>query len=150
MNPMPAVDADILQTIPHRPPFLFLKHIESLKEGESLTAWMDNDPKAAHYGGHFPGLPVTPGVLILEALAQASCYLFAKTIHPPIGSQYLLGNVKIRFLNTASPQDKIQLKIKIERIISAGAIFNICARTEIAELVSGELGFICKSPKGLR
>ena len=144
MTVLPPFDPDVLQTIPHRPPFLFLQHIESLKEGESLLAWMHNDPMASYYQGHYPGAPLMPGALIMEALAQASCYLFAKTIRPPKDSRYYLGNVKIRYLNSAGPKDRIQLDIRNKRIITTGAIFDVCARVENVELATGEMGFICK------
>ncbi len=144
-----AVDPDILQSIPHRPPFLFLHRIESLKPGESLIAWMNNDPNAAHYQGHYPGMPITPGALIMEALAQASCYLFVKTTHPPQGSKYYLGNVKIRFLNASGPNDSIRLEIVNKKIISTGAIFDVSAKSGDLELATGELGFICK-PAGVK
>lgn len=138
------VDPDILATIPHRPPFLFLERIESLKEGESLIAWMANNERASFYEGHYPGMPVMPGALLMEALAQAACYLFVKSVHPPLGSLYYLGNVKMRYLHAAGPSDRIQLIVLGTKIISTGAIFNVRAKSDKNELASGELGFICR------
>ena len=143
----PIFDQDILDTIPHRPPFLFIQNIESLVEGDHLVARMFNEPDAAYYAGHFPGLPVMPGVLILEALAQASCYLFAKTMRPPAGSRYYLGNIKSRFLNAATSADVIRLHVKNKRVTTLGGIFEIAASTDSQELTAGEIGFICKHPE---
>lgn len=105
---------------------------------------MHNDPKADYYRGHYPGAPVMPGALIMEALAQASCYLFVKTVKPPKDSLYYLGNIKIRFLHAAGPNDRIQLDVRIKKIISTGAIFEVNARMGSVDVATGEVGFICK------
>jgi 3-hydroxyacyl-[acyl-carrier-protein] dehydratase len=62
--------AEVLAAVPHRPPFRFIDEILEL-DADHIVATCRFPPDAAFYGGHFPGNPITPGVLLLEAMAQA-------------------------------------------------------------------------------
>ncbi len=62
--------AEVLAAVPHRPPFRFIDDILEL-DADHIVATCRFPPDAAFYGGHFPGNPITPGVLLLEAMAQA-------------------------------------------------------------------------------
>ena len=62
---------EIMETIPHRQPFLLLDKVEEIVEGESITAIKNVTYNEPFFAGHFPGEPVMPGVLIVEAMAQA-------------------------------------------------------------------------------
>ncbi|MGH7198676.1 MAG: 3-hydroxyacyl-ACP dehydratase FabZ family protein [Candidatus Omnitrophota bacterium] len=145
---MDAVRTEILGTIPHREPFLFLETIKELRTGESVVALMKKDPGDPFYEGHFPLNPITPGVLIIEALAQASCYLFVKSVHPKPNSTYYLCSVKTKFFNQSGPVDIVELEVKAQKMISSGALFSVKAVSGGKVLASGELGFICKGPTG--
>lgn len=138
---------EILKTIPHRDPFLFLKKINKIEEGKYLRATMKNDPNDYFYKGHFPSTPIMPGVLIIEALAQAACYHFVKTMNPLPGSIFFMGSVKIRFFKHANPGDIIDLEVDGEKIISSGALYSVKALSARDMLVSGQLGLICKSDR---
>lgn len=135
---------DILKTIPHREPFLFLDEIKNIQIGKYLRGVMKNEGRELFYKGHFPSIAIMPGVLIIEALAQAACYLFVKTINPPPNSMFYMGSVKMRFFKHAGPKDIIELLIKGEKIISTGAVFSVKAISNETILTSGQLGLICK------
>lgn len=70
---------DILQTIPHRPPFLFVDELLSCDE-QGATARRTWDPGESFYEGHYPGNPITPGVLLCEALFQTGALYLGKKL----------------------------------------------------------------------
>ena len=70
---------EILNLLPHRYPFLMIDKVVSLEKGKSITAVKNTTINEPFFQGHFPGYPVMPGVLILEALAQAGGILAYKT-----------------------------------------------------------------------
>ena len=63
----------VLALLPHRDPFVWVSRVVSCKPGESIVAELDVDPALPLFAGHFPGHPVLPGVILMEALAQAAC-----------------------------------------------------------------------------
>ena len=63
----------VLALLPHRDPFVWVSRVASCKPGESIVAELDVDPALPLFAGHFPGHPVLPGVILMEALAQAAC-----------------------------------------------------------------------------
>ena len=65
---------DIMAVLPHRPPFLLIDRIEELEPGQKIVALKNVTMNEPFFTGHFPGHPVMPGVLIIEAMAQAGAY----------------------------------------------------------------------------
>ncbi len=143
---METMKSDILATIPHREPFLFLEHIESLEPKKSVVAIMKNGVDEPFYRGHFPGNPLLPGVLIIEGLAQASCYLYVKSVNPPPRSAFYFGSIKIRFFKPARPGEQVELHVNIKKVISGGGLFGVKAVSNGEVLSSGQFGMICKRP----
>src|SRR3989339_276998 len=89
---------DILAAIPHRPPFLFVDRVEILEEGKKGVGIRYVSPDEEFFRGHFPGKPILPGVLILEAMAQTSAAL-SLGVHSMAGENAVfirLDNVKFR------------------------------------------------------
>ena len=108
--------SDILKLLPHRHPFLFVDKIVSVELGESIHAQKNVSINEDFFNGHFPNKPVMPGVLIIEALGQASGILGFLTMNktPYEGSiYYLVGVDYVRFKNSASPGDVIDLYASI-------------------------------------
>lgn len=139
------IESEILSTIPHKDPFLFLEKVLSFERGKSIEGIMKNSIDQDFYKGHFPEAPILPGVLLIEALAQAACFLFIKTINPPEKSKYYLGSLKFRFYNPAGPKDTIRLSILADKIVRTGAIFTAKASSEKNVFLEGKLGLMCKS-----
>lgn len=104
---------EIKQYLPHRYPFLLIDRVVDLKLGESVVAYKNITTNEAIFEGHFPNNPVFPGVLILEAMAQACGVLGFKTMDktPEDGSIYLYaGADRVRFKQQVVPGDQMYIE----------------------------------------
>lgn len=103
----------ILDEIPHRFPFLLVDRVLDWKAGEWLTAIKNVTINEPFFPGHFPGTPVMPGVLILEAMAQAGLLLGLRTFGEEARGTlvYFAGIDKARFKRQVVPGDQLTLKV---------------------------------------
>jgi 3-hydroxyacyl-[acyl-carrier-protein] dehydratase len=109
---------EILKHLPHRPPFLLIDRIIEIVEGESLVAIKNVTINEGFFVGHFPSRPVMPGVLILEALAQAAGVLAYKSTNTMADSgrlYFLAGIDNARFRRIVEPGDQLRLSVKVIR-----------------------------------
>lgn len=109
---------EVLQYLPHRFPFLLVDRVVELIPGKSITALKNVTINEAFFTGHFPQRPVMPGVLIIEALGQASCILAFKTVGgtpQPNSLNYLAGIDNARFKQVVEPGDQLYLNVEIIR-----------------------------------
>lgn len=109
---------DILKNLPHRPPFLLIDKVIEIVKGESLVAIKNVTINEPFFVGHFPNRPVMPGVLILEALAQAAGVLaYASTDTSPTDGVlfFLAGIDNARFRRVVEPGDQLRLEVKLVR-----------------------------------
>lgn len=109
---------EILQYLPHRYPFLLVDRVLELEEGKRVLAVKNVTINEPFFPGHFPHRPVMPGVLILEALAQAAAVLSFKTMgqKPDDNSVvYFAGIDKARFKRPVGPGDQLLLEVGISR-----------------------------------
>ena len=107
---------DIREYLPHRYPFLLVDRVVELNLGESIVAYKNLSVNEPFFDGHFPEQPVFPGVLLLEAMAQASGILGFKTMNkkPADGSiYYFVGSDKLRFKRPCVPGDQVMLHSSI-------------------------------------
>lgn len=118
----------IMEALPHRYPFLLIDRVTSLTVGESITAVKNITNIEPFFQGHFPGRPVMPGVLIIEAMAQAGGILSYMTMIDvePKPLFFLAGVDNARFRRTALPGDQLVIKVDVERI-KRGIWFYKCA-----------------------
>ena len=111
---------DILKHIPHRYPFLLVDKVMEWVPGKSLVAMKNVTYNEPFFMGHFPQYPIMPGVLIIEALAQAAGILIFKT-NETLPSKdnwfYLAGIDDARFKRVVQPGDQLILKIELERAL---------------------------------
>jgi 3-hydroxyacyl-[acyl-carrier-protein] dehydratase len=108
----------VMQYLPHRYPFLLIDKVVELELGKSITAIKNVTINEPFFAGHFPGAPVMPGVLILEAMAQAAGILSFKTKNytpEQIGIIYFAGIDNARFKKPVKPGDQLVLKAEIVR-----------------------------------
>ena len=106
---------EILEHLPHRYPFLLIDRVTECNPGESLTGYKNVSYNEPYFTGHFPQRPVMPGVLILEALAQATGILAFQTIgKTPDGSSlyYFVGIDNARFKKPVEPGDQLELHVE--------------------------------------
>ena len=107
---------DILKYLPHRDPFLFVDEVISLEEGSNIHAVMNIKNESHFLEGHFPGNPIVPGVILIEAMGQASGILGSKTMNktPHEGSIYVIAGVdRARFRQRVLPGDKVDIFSKV-------------------------------------
>ena len=104
---------EIMQILPHRYPFLLVDRIESLKEGEEIVGIKNVSINEPFFVGHFPGNPIMPGVLIIEAMAQVGGVLaFHSSPKEWAGSLvYFMGMDKVRFRKPVVPGDQLRLQL---------------------------------------
>lgn len=123
---------EVMQYLPHRYPFLLIDRVLEIKEGKSIIAVKNVSINEPFFPGHFPGLPVMPGVMILEAMAQAAALLSFKTENyapDEIGVVYFAGIDGARFKKPVIPGD--QLIIHIEILRRMRGIWKYKARAEV-------------------
>jgi 3-hydroxyacyl-[acyl-carrier-protein] dehydratase len=107
---------EIREYLPHRYPFLLVDRVTTLNLGESIVAYKNVTINEPFFNGHFPDHPVMPGVLVIEAMAQAAGILGFKTMDktPQDGSiYYFVGSDKLRFKRPVVPGDKLPLDASI-------------------------------------
>lgn len=108
----------ILEHLPHRYPFLLVDRVVDLVPGKSIHAYKNVTINEPFFVGHFPHHPVMPGVLIMEALAQAAGILSFKTMEEkpsPDTVFYFAGIDDARFKRPVMPGDRLDLHVEIER-----------------------------------
>lgn len=131
---------DIQQLLPHRYPFLLVDRVVEIVPGQKLVAYKNVTSNEDFFNGHFPGHPVMPGVLILEALAQAMAILAYKSegMDPKQTVTYLMGVDGARFRKPVVPGDRLQLNIEVIR--HKGAIWKTkgTATVDGAKVAEGE------------
>ncbi|MGC3997426.1 MAG: 3-hydroxyacyl-ACP dehydratase FabZ [Anaeromyxobacter sp.] len=112
----PVLDVQgIMKLLPHRPPFLLVDRVVAFESGKRLVAWKGVTMNEPFFPGHFPAQPVMPGVLILEALAQAAGLLAMLTLQGSSSDKltYLMGIDGARFRRPVVPGDRLELEVEV-------------------------------------
>jgi 3-hydroxyacyl-[acyl-carrier-protein] dehydratase len=138
------LDVEAIQRLlPHRPPFLLVDRVTSWTPNGRLTALKSVSMNEPHFTGHFPGHPVMPGVLILEAMAQA-CALLAILSLPPEEVRrkvtYLMGIDGARFRKTVVPGDRLELVVEVTK--RKGAVWKQVGQALVDGQVVAEAEFM--------
>lgn len=109
---------EVLKYLPHRYPFLLIDRVLSWTKDESLTAIKNVTINEPFFQGHFPHHPVMPGVLIIEAMAQACAILSLKSLDKVPNEDsvyYFVGIDKARFKRPVEPGDRLTIKVLLKR-----------------------------------
>lgn len=111
----PVGPEEILARLPHRFPFLLVDRAEHYLEGRSITGIKCVSAGEPFFQGHFPGNPVMPGVLIIEALAQTGAILMSKTLDADIARTtiFFMGVEKARFRRPVRPGDVLEMPVHV-------------------------------------
>jgi len=136
---------DIIKILPQRYPFLMIDRVLELEPGKKVVAVKNVSFNEEFFAGHFPGQPIMPGVLIIEAMAQASIVLFyGENLSAKKRMNYYLGSVKVRFLHPVLPGDQLKIVVEPVKVIFGAAIVKAQAFVEEKEVAGGEISFIAK------
>lgn len=120
----------VMATLPHRYPFLLIDRVTSIHPGESILAVKNVSLNEPFFQGHFPGRPVMPGVLIIEAMAQAGGILSHVTIGDvsPKPLFFLGGVNNARFRRAVLPGDQLSIQVNVDKV-RRGIWFYRCMAT---------------------
>ena len=134
----------ILTLLPHRYPFLLVDRVLELESHKRIKALKNVSINEPVFAGHFPGYPVMPGVLILEALAQAAAILSIVTLgedRPKDQIYYFAGIDRARFKRPVEPGDQLQLEVDFARELRGIAFFK--AKALVQGQVACEADLMC-------
>ena len=134
----------ILEYLPHRYPFLLVDKVLSCEPGKRIVAIKNVTINEPFFAGHFPRHPVMPGVLIIEALAQAAAILTFKT-HGHMADAnsvyYFVGIDNARFKKPVMPGDTLELNVEMKRFTRG--IWWFAAHARVAEHLAAEAELMC-------
>jgi 3-hydroxyacyl-[acyl-carrier-protein] dehydratase len=135
---------DILRKLPHRYPILMVDRVLELEHGKRIKALKNVTINEPYFVGHFPHRPVMPGVMMLEALAQAAALLSYDAVDakPDDKSVYYFAGIdSARFKRPVEPGDQMILDVTLERMKSS--IFKFHARASVDGETAVEAGLMC-------
>ena len=122
---LPATIDDIQRLLPHRYPFLLVDRVVELEPHKRVLAYKNVSINEPFFQGHFPGTPIMPGVLIIEALAQAGGVLTQLSLGRDAQSKlfYMVKVDNARFSRQVVPGDVLELHVQIKRVIRNMAVY---------------------------
>ncbi len=135
---------EILDFLPHRYPFLMIDRVLSCDPGKSIVALKNVTINEPFFPGHYPHHPVMPGVLVIEAMAQAAALMSFKSLATKPDDNtvyYFVGIDGARFKRPVVPGD--QLIIKVETIRNARGLWKFKARAEVDGQLAAEAEIMC-------
>jgi 3-hydroxyacyl-[acyl-carrier-protein] dehydratase len=139
---------DIMGTLPHRYPFLLIDRVEDYVRNEKLVALKNVTINEPFFQGHFPGHPVMPGVLIIEAMAQAAALLAFRSLEmtkPEDHVVYFVGIDNARFKRPVTAGDQLIITAEIMRNLKG--IWKFQAKAEVVGVVAAEATLMCTMKK---
>jgi len=136
---------EIKKLLPHRYPFLLVDRVVAFEPGQSIHAYKNVSGNEEFFEGHFPSQPVMPGVLVIEALAQAGGVLYQLTTRLSGGGPcedklfYLVKVDNARFSRMIVPGDRVDLHVSLKRRIRNMALYEGIASVEGKEAARAEI-----------
>jgi 3-hydroxyacyl-[acyl-carrier-protein] dehydratase len=136
---------EIRSLLPQKYPFLFIDRVVELEEGKKIVCVKNVSGNEPVFVGHFPDFAIMPGVLIIEAMAQASIILFKKSLPTQQNDKntvFLLASINnARFTKPVFPGDQLFIEIIVEKIVSKGAIVQATVKVEEKTVAKASLTF---------
>jgi len=132
---------EILRRIPHRYPFLLVDRAEDYRPSQSIVGIKCVTVNEPFFVGHFPGYPVMPGVLIVEALAQSGAVLMSKSLDVDVRGKtiFFVSVDNCRFRNPVRPGDVLRLCVEVVR--ARGDLFKFAGKAMVGDKVAAECEF---------
>jgi 3-hydroxyacyl-[acyl-carrier-protein] dehydratase len=135
---------EILEYLPHRYPFLLIDRVIECELGKRIRALKNVSVNEPYFNGHFPYYKVMPGVLIVEAMAQAAAILSFRTmgVKPDAKSVYYFAGIdRARFKKPVMPGDQLVLEVSIERTVRSVAKY--AGKAYVGEVLVAEAELLC-------
>ncbi|MEP9410444.1 MAG: 3-hydroxyacyl-ACP dehydratase FabZ [Candidatus Brocadia sp.] len=135
---------EIRSLLPQKYPFLFIDKVVEFEEGKRIVCVKNVSGNEPVFVGHFPDFAIMPGVLIIEAMAQASIILFRKSLPTQNNRDtvFLLASVSnARFTKPVFPGDQLFVEIIVEKIVSKGAIIQASVKVDEKAVAKATLTF---------
>ena len=135
---------EILEYLPHRYPFLLIDRVIECELGKRIKALKNVSVNEPYFNGHFPYYKVMPGVLIVEAMAQAAAILSFRTmgIKPDDKSVYYFAGIdRARFKKPVMPGDQLVLEVSIERNVRS--VVKYAGKAYVGEVLVAEAELLC-------
>jgi 3-hydroxyacyl-[acyl-carrier-protein] dehydratase len=133
---------EVMKHLPHRYPFLLVDRVLECTPGQSVVAIKNETINEPFFPGHFPQRPVMPGVLIMEAMAQASGMLAYRTdpsLEQPGSLYFFVGMDKVRFKRQVEPGDQLRFEVDLVRTKRGMWMFSGKALVDGQVAASGDL-----------
>ena len=136
---------EIMAIIPHRYPFLLIDRILELEPGQRAVGEKLVTIGEPFFQGHFPGYPVMPGVLIVEAMAQTGAIMMSKSLNIDIAGKviYFMSIDGVRFRSPVRPGDVLKMHVEVTR--ARGDIFKFKGKAMVGDKVAAEAEFAAMS-----
>ncbi len=135
---------EILQFLPHRYPILLVDRVLECEPGKRILAIKNVSINEPYFTGHFPHHPVMPGVLVIEAMAQAAAILSFKTLGSRPDDQsvyYFAGIDEARFKRPVIPGDQLLIDVSIERFVRG--VWKFAAQVRVGDALAAEAKLMC-------
>ena len=139
---LPVDSAEIERLLPHRYPFLLVDRVVEFQKDKRVLAYKNVTCNEPFFTGHFPGHPVMPGVLVIEALAQAGGLLTQLSRDPGAGDGQTFYLVKVdnaKFSRMVVPGDRLELDVELRRRIRNMAQYVVIARVDGEQVACAEI-----------
>ena len=133
---------EIMKILPHRYPFLLVDRIDEIFEGEKIVATKNVTMNEPFFQGHFPQLPVMPGVLIIEALAQAGAVAVLSKEEFKGKIAFLVGVDKAKFRKNVVPGDTLRLEVELLKLKRNAGIAKGIAYVGDKKVAEAEITFM--------
>lgn len=115
---------EIMKTLPHRYPILLIDRIIECDDKTRVVGLKNVTANEPHFQGHFPGLPIMPGVLQLEAMAQTAGVLLTRLSGDSGGIPFFMSMDNVKFRKVVKPGDQLRIEIELTKVRSKTARFN--------------------------
>lgn len=132
---------EILNIIPHKPPFIFVDKVDILEDGVKGVGYKNVTINEYYFKGHFPENPVMPGVIIIETMAQVGAIILLLRDDFKGKTPYFAGINKFRFKNQVRPGDVLRMEVEITRLRGAIGIGKGTAYVDEKIAAEGEFMF---------
>ena len=132
---------EVMRRIPHRPPFLLIDRAEDYRENQSIVGIKMVTINEPFFVGHFPGRPVMPGVLIIEAIAQTGGVLMSKSMDVDVENKGIMfiSVDNCRFRHPVRPGDVLRMPVEVLR--ARGDVFKFRGKGLVGDKVAAECEF---------